>query len=118
VRIVIVDDSDAFRQRVTRHLAQNPEIEVVGEAADGEAALRVIEELRPDVVILDLFMPTTDGFGVLRQLKRGAEPVKVIVLTNDLSTLVHQRCASLRADAVIDKADTGLQLLPILRLFQ
>lgn len=118
MRIVVVDDSEPFRRRVTRHLAQDPAIEIVGEAADGAAALRIVEEVRPDLVILDLAMPVTDGFGVLRDLKGRLDPVKVVVLTNDLSTQAHQRCTSLGADAMIDKADTGLQLLPVLRLFQ
>lgn len=118
MKIVVVDDSETFRHRVKRHLAEDPTIEIVGEAADGEAALRVIEQLRPDVVLLDLYMPIADGFDVLRHLKDRQAATKVIVLSSDTSSVVQQRCASLRADAVIDKADTGLRLLPILRTFQ
>lgn len=116
MRIVVVDDSETFRQRVKRHLGEDPTITIVGEAGDGEAALRVIKELRPDVVLLDLSMPNADGFGVLRQVKEQSDAIRVIVVTGDASAMVRQRCVGLRADAVIDKADAGAEMLAALRM--
>jgi DNA-binding NarL/FixJ family response regulator len=118
MRIVVIDDSSVFRERVTRHLAQDPAMQVVGHAADGEEALRVIDEARPDVVLLDIYMPVADGFAVLRHMNDRPTDTKVIVLTSNLSPVVQERCATLRADAVIDKADTGLKLLPTLKMWQ
>lgn len=118
MRIVLVDDSEQFRYRVKRHLAEDPTMEIVGEAQDAETALCMIDRLRPDLVLLDIYMPIADGFEVLRHVKEWLEPTKVIVLTSDASEIVRQRCASLRADMVIDKGDAGLQMLPALRRFQ
>jgi DNA-binding NarL/FixJ family response regulator len=114
--VLIVDDSMAFRDRVRRMLIGYPWIELAGEAADGAAALADIERLQPDAVLLDLHMPGTDGFGVLRQLKARGGHIPVIVLTSDLTASVRARCSALGAHAVIDKQDAGDLVAPALRL--
>jgi two-component system, LytTR family, response regulator len=68
VRAVIVDDEPLARTRLRRLLAEHAAIEVVGEAGDGEAACRVIDELSPDLVFLDVQMPGLSGFEVLARL--------------------------------------------------
>ena len=115
MKVLVVDDSPPFRDRVKRRLAEADGILVVGEAEDGLAALREVERLRPDVVLLDLHMPGVDGFRVLQHVKERFERTAVIVLTSDASEIVRQRCAALRADAVIDKRDATASLLPALR---
>jgi two-component system LytT family response regulator len=67
-RALIVDDERLARQELRRLLASHSEIEIVGEADNGEAALRASEELTPDVVFLDIQMPGIDGFGVVERL--------------------------------------------------
>lgn len=69
MRVLVVDDSTLFRKVVRDTLATIPGIEVVGVAANGKLALEKIEQLRPDLVTLDIEMPELDGLGVLRQLK-------------------------------------------------
>jgi DNA-binding NarL/FixJ family response regulator len=115
MRVLLVDDSRPFRDRLKRLLLTDSAIEVVGEAADGAAALREIERLRPDVVLLDLYMPEPDGFGVLEAVKERYDATKVIVLTTDASTMVRQRCVTLGADAVVDKSDTQAEIISTLR---
>ena len=79
VRVLVVDDS-AFARKVVREvLSRDAEIEVVGVARDGLEALEKIEELRPDVMTLDLLMPELDGLGVLRALPDPSSPRVVIV---------------------------------------
>jgi two-component system, NarL family, response regulator LiaR len=85
IRVLIVDDHEVVRQGLRFVLEQEPGIEVVGECGDGRSALAAIEELAPDVVLLDLVMPGLDGLGVLRALRdRPARPA-VIVLTSFLA---------------------------------
>jgi two-component system chemotaxis response regulator CheB len=83
VRVLVVDDS-AFARKVVREvLAVSPEIEVVGFARDGLEALERIEELKPDVLTLDLTMPNLDGIGVLRALPALNPPRVVVVSISD-----------------------------------
>ena len=114
-KVLVVDDSAAFRQRVTRHLNEFDGIVVVGEAGDGLAALQEVERLRPDLVLLDLHMPGVDGFRVLHDVKARFQLTTVIVLTSDASEMARQRCAALGADAVIDKSDAAAFVLPVMR---
>ncbi|MEU4508731.1 response regulator transcription factor [Nonomuraea wenchangensis] len=84
VRVLIVDDHEVVRQGLRFVLEQEDGIEVVGEAGDGEAALRAVRALRPDVMLLDLVMPGMDGLRALEALREAADgpAPAVIVLTS------------------------------------
>lgn len=81
IRLVVVDDHALFRRGLVGLLEEMPGIKVVGQASDGEQALAVIEELRPDLVLLDLNMPRMDGIATLRELRGRKLAVKVLMLT-------------------------------------
>jgi two-component system chemotaxis response regulator CheB len=100
ISVVIVDDSPSVRAVLRRFLSRGPEIRVLGEAADGETGVELVERLRPDVLLLDLAMPKLDGFGVLRRLA-GSGSVPTIVLTSRASrSEVRAAFEALRAGAV------------------
>ena len=84
IRILIVDDHGVVRQGLRMYLSLDPELEVVGEAANGAEALRLARELEPDVVLMDLLMPVMDGVAATEAIRRELPDVEVIALTSVL----------------------------------
>ncbi|HEX2143270.1 MAG TPA: response regulator transcription factor [Glycomyces sp.] len=85
IRLLLVDDHPVVRRGLRGYLELEPDLTVVGEAGDGEEALRAIEATQPDVVLLDLKMPGLDGQGVLDRLGSAAEKSdrpRILVLTS------------------------------------
>jgi two-component system, LytTR family, response regulator len=82
-RTLIVDDEQLARERLRQLLENQPEIELVGECADGEEAVVAIHEKRPDLIFLDIQMPELDGFGVLDAIQTDPGPVVVFVTAHD-----------------------------------
>jgi two-component system chemotaxis response regulator CheB len=91
VRVLVVDDSAYVRKVVREMLSRSPFLEVVGAARDGEEALELVEQLRPEVVTLDLNMPRSDGLDFLRkQMSRRPLPVIVLSIASEGGELVMQ----------------------------
>jgi two-component system, NarL family, response regulator LiaR len=82
IRVVIADDHAVVRQGLRTLLDLQDEIEVVAEAADGEAALDAVERLAPDVVLLDVVMPRLDGIAAIRAIRERSPATRVLVLTS------------------------------------
>ena len=81
IRVVIADDQHLVRAGFAMILGEEPDLEVVGEAADGLAAIEVVQRLAPEVVLMDIRMPHLDGLEALRRLVAGGSRARVIVLT-------------------------------------
>jgi two-component system chemotaxis response regulator CheB len=100
VRILVIDDSVVMRQLITRMLNSEPTFEVMGSARDGRDALAKIRLLCPDLVTLDIEMPELDGIATLREIKRIAPSVRVIMCSS-----LTERGASVTLDALLAGAD-------------
>ncbi|SHN43102.1 response regulator [Cryptosporangium aurantiacum] len=81
IRLVVVDDQEVVRTAFEVLLSTQPDFAVVGSAADGEQAVRVCGELQPDVVLMDIRMPGTDGIEATRRVLAGRRPPRVLILT-------------------------------------
>jgi DNA-binding NarL/FixJ family response regulator len=81
IRLVIVDDHPVVRDGLHGMLENQPDFEVVGEASDGTVALRLANELEPDLILMDLRMPVMDGVTATRQIKSRQPGIQVLVLT-------------------------------------
>ena len=84
IRVLIVDDHAVVREGLRTFLELQDGLQVVGEAGDGDEALPLAEELKPDVILMDLVMPRLDGVGAMRELRQRVPGARVIVLTSFL----------------------------------
>jgi DNA-binding NarL/FixJ family response regulator len=81
IRVVIADDHHLVRQGIRALLEKSPEIRIVGEAADGQEAIDICTETRPDVLVIDIVMPRLNGIQTVDRLRRSGLPTKAIVLS-------------------------------------
>ncbi|MCL6580758.1 MAG: response regulator transcription factor [Firmicutes bacterium] len=82
IRVLIVDDHEIVRRGIRSYLATEEDFKVVGEASNGEEAVRMVQELRPDVVLMDLVMPGMDGVEATRRIMASNPQTCVVVLTS------------------------------------
>lgn len=84
IRIVVVDDHSVVRQGLRMFLSLDPELEVIGEASNGQEAIEQVKKLKPDVVLMDLLMPVMDGITATQIIRREHSETEVIALTSVL----------------------------------
>jgi two-component system, NarL family, nitrate/nitrite response regulator NarL len=110
IRILIADDHPVFRQGLISIFRNEPEFEIVGEASDGRQALQLINDLHPDVLLLDLLMPLVTGLETLRELSNSNTPVRPIVLTAAIAQEQIAQALQLGARGIVLK-DTPTEVL-------
>ena len=110
VRVLVVDDYAPFRQFVRSTLDQKPDLQVIGEASDGLEAVRKAEELKPDLVVLDIGLPTLNGIEVARRIRKSCPDCKILFMSQASSVDVAQAAFSLGALGYVVKAHAGSEL--------
>jgi DNA-binding NarL/FixJ family response regulator len=115
IRVLVVDDNAGLRRRLEEFLSAEPDIEVVGEAADGEQAILKARELQPDVVLMDVRMPGINGLDATRELKNEMPEVKVIMLSRFDLEEYREAARERGASGYVAKSDLVEELLPAIR---
>jgi DNA-binding NarL/FixJ family response regulator len=106
IRVLIADDSRDIRALLRMRLERDDRFTVVGEASDGAQAIEMVEELKPDVVVLDLGMPVMDGLEALPLIQKVHPDVKVAVLSSFPAAQVEHQARKLGAVLYLEKSNS------------
>lgn len=114
IRLLLVDDDAGFRKTLRELLERRAHVQVLGEAGNGEEAVRLSDELKPDVVLMDLAMPRMNGLEATRQLKARRPDLAVIILTVHDEDVYRRTALAAGATAFLQKKTLGVDLWPTL----
>jgi DNA-binding NarL/FixJ family response regulator len=115
IRILVADDHYVVRMGITALVNTEPDMEVVGEAADGDQAVAMFQRLSPNLVLMDLRMPAKDGIAATKEIRATNPNARVLMLTTyDGDTDIH-RAMEAGAQGYVLKNSTGDKLIPALR---
>jgi DNA-binding NarL/FixJ family response regulator len=112
IRVLIADDSELIRQQVRKILESDQQLEICAEAENGREAVRMARQYRPDLVLMDVFMPEMSGLEALYEIKRTAPNLPVVVFTILDSGDLRAESRNAGADAFVLKAKGSVELLP------
>jgi DNA-binding NarL/FixJ family response regulator len=115
IRLLLVDDEPAVRRGLRMRLELEPDVEVIGEAGNGQTALELVAELSPSVVLMDVDMPVLDGISATREISQRAPGAAVVVLSihDDRDTIARAKLAG--AAAFVPKTEIDGALLSAIR---
>jgi NarL family two-component system response regulator LiaR len=115
IRVMIVDDHGMVRRGLVAYLEEEPDLELVGEAADGEEAVQLCEQLQPDVILMDQVMPKMDGADATRSILKRRPQVQVIALTSFQDKELIQEALQAGAISYLLKNVSGNDLVEAIR---
>jgi len=113
-KVLIADDHPIFRHGLREIIEQNSKFKIVAEASDGESALRLISELKPDIAVVDIDMPRLDGLRMMRLVARSNIPVSVILLTMHKEEDMYNAAIDLGAKAYLLKENAATDIVAAL----
>jgi DNA-binding NarL/FixJ family response regulator len=110
-RVLVVEDSESFRKFICSTLGKRPELQIVGEVTDGLEAVQRAEQLQPDLIVLDIGLPSLNGIEAARRIRKVCPESKILFLSQESSADVAQEGLDLGALGYVVKAHAGRELL-------
>jgi DNA-binding NarL/FixJ family response regulator len=115
IAVLVVDDYGDWRRFVCRTLKKNSGLHVIGEASDGLEAVQKSQELQPDLVLLDIGLPTLNGIEVARRIAEVSPTSKILFVSENRSVDIAEKVMSMGAGGYVVKSDAGSELLPAVK---
>jgi DNA-binding NarL/FixJ family response regulator len=114
-RVLVVDDYEPFRRFVCSTLGTRPELQIVGEASEGLEAVHKAEELQPDLIVLDIGLPSLNGIDAARRIRKLSPESKILFISQESSADAVQEALALGALGYVVKVHAGNDLLPAVK---
>jgi DNA-binding NarL/FixJ family response regulator len=111
IRVLVVEDFAPFLEFICSTLRKDPGLQIIGEVSDGLEAVRQAEELKPDLILIDIGLPTLTGLEAARQIRKLAAESKIVFLTQESSADVAQEALNLGARGYVVKTRAAIDLL-------
>jgi DNA-binding NarL/FixJ family response regulator len=112
IRVLVVDDYEPWRHFGVSIIQKQPEFQIVGEAADGLDAVQKAEQLQPDLIVLDIGLPSLNGIEAARKIRELSPISKIIFVTENRSSEIAETALATGASAYVVKSEAASQLLP------
>jgi DNA-binding NarL/FixJ family response regulator len=115
MRVLIVDDNNEYRKLLRRILEEQQDLMLVAEAPDGEEGVRLAQQFMPDVILMDIDMPGTNGLQATRRIKENLAGATVLLLSALDSEACRERAAECGADTYLPKTTSIFEILSVIR---
>ena len=115
IRVLVVEDYEPWRRYFSTALQKQPELQVIGEVSDGLEAVQKAEELQPDLILLDIGLPTLNGIEAARRIRRVSPASRILFVSENRSADIAEEALSTGASGYVVKSDTGSELLPAVK---
>ena len=115
IRVLVVDDYKAWRSFFSTALQKKPELQIIGQVSDGLDAVQQAQELQPDLILLDIGLPTLNGIEAARQIRNVSRASKILFVSETRSPDIAEEALSTGAGGYVIKSDAGSELLPAVK---
>ncbi len=115
IRVLVVDDHECWQSFVFTKLQEQPDLAIIGQVSDGLQAVQGFQELQPDLVLLDIGLPTLNGIQVALRIREVAPRSRILFVSANRSPDIAEKALSTGAGGYVVKSDAGSELVPAIR---